>query len=148
VTDVTASPAVLSMTRTYDAPPERVFDAWLSKSWGEWVGPREVRGEVALLEPRVGGRYRVIMHLPDGKTLAVGGTYREVARPTKLVLSWKWEHEEQDTLLTLTFRARGKGTELTLRHEGFATPERRDSHNSGWSGTLDKLATSLAKAGG
>ena len=35
------------------------------------------------------------------------------------------------------------GTDLTLRHEGFAAPERRDSHNNGWTGTLDKLAAYL-----
>ena len=34
--------------------------------------------------------------------------------------------------ITLTFQARGGGTDLTLRHEGFAAAERRDSHNNGW----------------
>jgi uncharacterized protein YndB with AHSA1/START domain len=140
----TEKPITLDMSRTYDAAPERVFDAWLGKSWGEFVGPPGVRGEVTLIEPRVGGRYRVVMHLPDGKQLAVGGVYREIARPSKLVMSWKWEHEEQDTLFTLTFRAHGKGTELTLHHEGFANAVRRDSHKDGWTGTLDKLTKVLA----
>lgn len=139
MTDATS----LEMSRTYDASPERVFDAWFSKSWGEFVGPPGVRGEVTLIEPRVGGRYRVVMHLPDGKTLAVGGVYREVARPSRLVMTWKWEHEEQDTVITLSFRAKGAGTELTLRHEGFANAERRDSHKGGWTGTLEKLAKQL-----
>ncbi len=137
-------PITLDMSRIYDAAPKRVFDAWFSKAWGEFVGPPGVRGEVTLIEPRVGGRYRVVMHLPDGKTLAVGGVYREVARPTRLVMTWKWEHEEQDTLITLSFRAHGKSTELTLHHEGFANAERRDSHKGGWTGTLDKLAKMLA----
>jgi uncharacterized protein YndB with AHSA1/START domain len=136
--------APLVMTRTFDAAPERVFDAWLKKSWGDWAGPEGVRGEVTLMEPRVGGRYRVVMHLPNGGTLTVGGVYREIARPTRLMMTWKWEHEEQDTLITLTFSAKGKGTELTLRHEGFAAAERRDSHQGGWTGTLDKLAKVLA----
>lgn len=136
----------LTMGRLFDAAPERVFDAWLSKEWGDFVGPPGVRGEVVTLEPRVGGRYAIVMHLPDGKTLKVGGVYREIVRPAKLVMSWKWEHEEQDTLLTLTFRPSGKGTDVTLYHEGFANADRRDSHKGGWTGTLDKLVELLKKS--
>ena len=135
----------LTMTRSFDASPEAVFDAWLSKSWSEWAGPPGVRGEVTLMEPRMGGRYRVVMHLPSGNDIAVGGVYREIVRPQRLVFTWKWEHEEQDTLITLNFRAVGNGTELTLRHEGFGSVERRDSHNNGWVGTLDKLTAFLGK---
>jgi len=141
---VIESPVKLSLTRSFDADPETVFDAWLEKSWGEWVGPPGVHGEVIQLEPKVGGSYRVVMHLPSGDTRTVGGTYKEISRPSRLVMSWKWEHEEQDTLITLTFRAQGKGTQLTILHEGFAAPERRDSHNNGWTGTLDKLEKFLA----
>jgi uncharacterized protein YndB with AHSA1/START domain len=141
---VIESPVKLSLTRSFDDAPETVFDAWLQKSWGEWVGPPGVNGEVIQLEPRVGGSYRVVMHLPSGDTRTVGGTYREISRPSRLVMSWKWEHEEQDTLITLTFRAEGKGTQLTILHEGFAAPERRDSHNNGWTGTLAKLEKFLA----
>ena len=140
-----AEPISLTLSRHFAAPPERVFDAWLEKSWGEWVGPPGVNGEVVQLEPRVGGHYRVVMHLPDGKTLSVGGVYKQIVRPERLVMSWKWEHEEQETLITLTFRADGNGTELTIHHEGFGAPERRDSHNNGWTGTLDKLAAFVAR---
>jgi glutathione S-transferase len=134
----------LEMKRIFDAPRERVFDAWLSKDWGEWAGPAGIKGEVTLMEPRVGGRYRVVMHRPDGTAIAVGGAYREIDRPNRLTFGWKWEHEEQDTLITLTFRTVGGKTELTLRHEGFANTERRDSHNLGWNGTLDKLGGFLS----
>ena len=135
----------LTLTRTIDAPVERVFDAWLSKSWGDWAGPPGVRGEVTLMEPRVGGRYEVVMHRADGSTLTVGGMYREIARPTKLVMSWKWEGEDVDTLVTLSFRAAGAKTEITLHHEGFAAEGRRDGHEQGWSGTFDRLEPYLVQ---
>jgi uncharacterized protein YndB with AHSA1/START domain len=85
------------------------------------------------------------MHLPDGGELTVGGTYKEIVRPSRIVMSWKWAQEEKDTLITLTFKPKGKGTELHMRHEGFANKERRDSHNNGWSGTLEKLEKFLAR---
>src|SRR6185436_3036773 len=99
---------VIEIVRTFDAPIERVFDAWLSKSWGNWAGPEGMRGEVTVMEPHVGGRYQMKMHAPDGITvLTVGGTYKEITRPSKLVMSWKWEHENTETLVTLCFRAVG-----------------------------------------
>ena len=73
---------VLEITRIIDAAPERVFDAWLDKSWGDWAGPAGIKGEVTLLEPRVGGRYRMVMHRPDGSSAPVGGVYKEIARPS------------------------------------------------------------------
>jgi uncharacterized protein YndB with AHSA1/START domain len=129
---------VLEITRTFDAPPEHVFDAWLDKSWGEWVGPPGVKGEVVQLEPRVGGGYQIVMRR-EGGDLTVAGIYREITRPSRIVMSWKWAHEDVNTQITLTFRPKGQGTELHLRHEGFASAERRDGHQAGWNGTLDKL---------
>ncbi|HEY4124814.1 MAG TPA: SRPBCC domain-containing protein [Rhizomicrobium sp.] len=135
----------LVLVRSFDASPATVFDAWLSKSWGEWVGPPGIRGEVTLIEPHVGGRYQIVMHRPDGGTLTVSGTYREISRPNRLMFSWKWEHEEQETFVTLIFRDMAGKTELTLKHEGFANTERRDNHKQGWTGTLEKLGGFLTK---
>jgi len=141
--EITA-PALL-ITRIFDASPERVFDAWLSESMGAWIGPREIRGEVTLMEPKIGGRYTIVMHRADGSTLTVRGVYREIARPNKLVFTWGWEHEQKETLVTLSFRAVGGKTEMTMRHEGFPNDERRDGHNQGWNGSFDKLAAALAR---
>ena len=52
------------MVRHFDAPPERVFDAWLDpKVISKWIGPRVVQAEATKLEPRVGGTYSILMRL-------------------------------------------------------------------------------------
>ena len=135
----------LIITRIIDAPPQRVFEAWLSPDLlAQWIGPRGVGGEAQILEPRVGGRYRIKMHTPDGLNPIVSGVYREIVAPSRLVFTWIWEHEFQETLVTLTVAPSGNGTQMTLRHEGFANADRRDSHNNGWSSSFDKLAELLA----
>jgi uncharacterized protein YndB with AHSA1/START domain len=139
------APIALDISRTFNAPVERVFDAWLSKEWGAFVGPRDITAEVTRMEPKVGGRYEILMHLADGRDLKVGGVYREIVRPWKLVLTWTWENEATETVLTLSFRAVDGKTELKLHHEGFSAPTTRDNHNRGWTATLDKLADRLAK---
>jgi len=60
------------------------------------------------------------------KVTLKNGTYREIVRPSKIVMSWKWENEDADTLVTLSFRAVDGKTELTLKHQGFTAETRRD----------------------
>ena len=136
----------LTITRRFDAPPERVFDAWLDpKLISQWIGPHGVQAEATKLDARVGGTYALTMHTPDKMDPKVSGAYKEIVRPSRLVFSWMWAHETQETLDTLTFKASGKGTEMTMVHTGLANAERRDSHNNGWTGSFDKLAEVLAK---
>ena len=147
--NVTADKTVsLELTRRFDAPPERVFDAWVSKEWGEWLPPQGARCVVSDLDPRVGGRYRVRMSMADGRTVEISGVYREVVRPKKLVLTWFADHNKQETTITVTFEPDGIGTLMHLRQDGFADAELRDRHKGGFggaNGSFDKLAALLAK---
>ncbi len=146
------SDLALVITRSFDAPRERVFDAWLDPAEiGKWIGPRSIRAEVLESSPKVGGRYRIHMRGTDGSDgPIVSGFYREIIRPERLVFTWAWETAHSrgmpgdETIVTLTFRERGGKTEMTLRHEGFAAKESRDSHDKGWNGSFDKLAELLA----
>ena len=138
----------LKMTRTFEATPQRVFDAWLDPGQAsKWLGPRTMvaRCEALALEPRVGGRYRFKMHTHDGGAQTVAGVYREIARPTRLVFTWAFEGKDKpdQTLVTVTFRPVAGGTEMTLLHENFADSTRRDSHNQGWAGSFEQLAKVL-----
>lgn len=142
---VAADATPLTMTRHFDAPPERVFEAWLDPAQvSRWMGPRGVQAEVVKLEPHVGGAYDILMHTPDNSNPRVTGAYREIKRHSRLVFTWTWMKEMQETLVTLTFKPAGSGTDMTLQHTGFPNAERRDSHNNGWSGSFDKLAEVLA----
>ncbi len=77
----------------------------------------------------------------DGKAHECAGTYREVVPNRKLVFTWTWPNStpERESLVTVTFRRAGGGTELVFLHEQFFDEKVRDDHKGGWSGTLDKL---------
>jgi uncharacterized protein YndB with AHSA1/START domain len=83
--------------------------------------------------------------------MAVVGTFREIVPERRLVYSWAWLGEDgkpgHETLVTVTFRAVGNKTELTLKHEGFDGKEARDNHLGGWNGCFAKLDALLAKGG-
>ena len=138
----------LVLTRTYPYPREKVFRAWTEvEGVKRWFGPEACAVPEAELELRVGGRYRIVLEEPEGRHI-VGGEYREISPPERLVFTWKWEHTPEDvpeTLVTVEFLDKGASTELVLTHERFPTTEVRDLHNQGWSSSFDCLADALAQ---
>ena len=106
----------LVVTRTFDAPARRVFQAWsqaeLFKHW--WV-PKSM-GMTLLsceMDARVGGRYRLVFD-HDPQPLAFFGTYLEVAAPSRLA----WTNEEGgegEPVTTVTFEEQGGQTLVVMR---------------------------------
>jgi uncharacterized protein YndB with AHSA1/START domain len=149
----TQQDVVLQLSRRYDAPRERVFDAWTSpevlKDW--WAAQPTWHGEIAEVDLRPGGAYRLGMKDPESGTVhIVAGEYKEVNRPEKLAFTWAWEGHplEPDgssvTLVEIDFVQDGDATEVTLTHSGFASEEISESHSHGWNGCLDSLGRYLS----
>ena len=152
---ITSAATSLTITRTLGAPRDIVFRAWteperLSQWWGAGPGFTTPIAEVDL---RVGGKYRLGMQAPDQEEpYIVGGTYREIRPPEKLVYTWVWEQHDSEgapafvpgeTLGTVEFNGIGGKTELVLTHEFFSDAHMRDEHNQGWEGVLNQLAALL-----
>ena len=134
----------LTMTRRFETAPQRVFEAWLDpEQVALWMGPRGFRADVSELDARTGGAYAITMHMSDGSSVRVTGIYKEITRYTRIVFTWKWQNDMQDTQVTLTFKVVGKATDMTLEHTGFPSRAIRDNHREGWIGCLDKLAELL-----
>lgn len=138
------------LRRTYSAPVRRVFDAWTQPALlAKWFVPNERwTGAEAEIDLRVGGRYRITMRHSDGDAFIVGGMYKEVTPPTKLVFTFVWEHNPMvdrvgETLVTVDLKEHNGNTELTLTHEGFVSTEIASEHNLGWSGILEMLQRCL-----
>jgi len=132
----------LTITRKLPAPPDRCFRAWTDpEGLKRWFGPDKVEVLLAETDPRVGGRYRIVMRAPGGEEHDVSGEFREVVANRKLVFTWSWRGTpERQSLVTIEFMPEGATTALTLTHEQFADEAARDRHRHGWTGSLDKLA--------
>jgi len=146
------TPALTSLVvrRTFNAPVERVFNAWLSPdAMRAFVvdGPQKVLD--VKVDPRMGGSYRISWDTPDG-VWYVGGVYREIVKNERIVCTWTWEEDDpaeaHETLLTLEFRSLGpKKTELVLTHTNLRSQESRDGHAAGWKSIVDNLAQQLER---
>ncbi|MDB4908116.1 MAG: Activator of Hsp90 ATPase 1 family protein [Gemmatimonadetes bacterium] len=138
-----AQDTTLRISRTLNAPPERVFAAFASpEAMKEWFSPAPVTVQAVEQDFRVGGAYVVHMRLPDGKVRPVGGTYREIEPNTRLVYTWRWQDSPNfpETTVSLDFRRTADGkTELAMVHEGLPDESSRDHHTKGWTGCLERL---------
>jgi uncharacterized protein YndB with AHSA1/START domain len=132
----------LTIVRRIKAPIKSVYLAWTdAQELRRWMAPAD-KMVVALAEcdPRVGGRYRIVMREGDGTEHRVGGAYREVVTDKRLVFTWAWESSpERQSLVAVEFKSMGEETELKLTHSRFADTPARDRHREGWAGCLDML---------
>jgi len=125
-TTVQRTDRAVIVRRSFDAPARIVFEAWtrpeLFKRW--WV-PKSIGLKLLSLEQdvRVGGGYRLVFDLGEGKTMAFFGTYVEVTPPSRL--SWTNEESEDGAVSTVTFEEKDGRTHLTFT-EAYATAEALD----------------------
>ena len=142
MTTTNAPELALELTRTIDAPKERVFDAWLDPAMlATFMTPMPgVTVPEAQTDPREGGRFLVVMRSGD-QDMPHSGTYVTIDRPNRLAFTWESPFSEiEGSTVTLDFADAGTGTKITLRHVRFETEESRNNHEGGWSAILDTLA--------
>ena len=139
----------LKMERVFAAPRARVFEAWTDPAQiKKWFGPHGFMIEIAEVDLKPGGRFRLGMRAPDGNLYVVGGAYDIIDPPAKLTHSWAWEEGEMEgfeTQVTVEFFEAGKETRVVITHQGFADAESCERHREGWTSQNDCLAEYLAK---
>ena len=145
----TATTHALRLTRTVRVSPERAFRAWIDPAdMKQWYCPEGGTVGNVEVDPEVGGRYRVVMEMPD-RSHIVTGVYREIDSPRRIVFTWRWEEEDDqrghgESLVTVEFEDRGdETTEVILTHEKLETAESRDGHESGWASALNRYEALL-----
>jgi uncharacterized protein YndB with AHSA1/START domain len=73
------------MTRVFDAPRSLVFKALTTPALlMRWFGPHEWSLVECEIDLRVGGAWRFLSRGPNGRTMGMRGTYREIAPPERL----------------------------------------------------------------
>ena len=137
------------ITRTFDAPRERVFAAFTDpKLIVRWFGGPNTTTHDATVDGRIGGRFRITMSSSTGEAYNVGGVFSEYAPFDRLAYTFRWEEDqpedERDTFVSIDLIERGTQTEMIFRHENLATEESRARHEEGWGQSFDSIAKLVA----
>ena len=143
----------LVVTRTVNAPPHIVFEAWIkAELFQRWWVPKSFGLELLSceLDVRVGGAYRLVFRHPDApEGMAFHGRYLEVTPPSRLV----WTNEEAGSagqVTTVTFEERAGQTQLVMQDlypSKEALDEAISSGSTSWNDeTFNQLDELLASA--
>jgi len=137
----------LKIERTFEAPADRVFDAFTTaevmRRW--WRVERHWETAEAEVDLRVGGAVRVVMRNTDEDVLhGGGGEYTLIERPSRLAFTWVWDDEPHETLIDIEFEEADGATTVRFTHSGLWSEETVRSHRGGWNGCFDNLERELA----
>jgi uncharacterized protein YndB with AHSA1/START domain len=140
---------LVRVERVLAAPPARVFRAFAdAQLLPRWLTPSpDIAMRVDVLDFREGGAYRFVYRLPDRSEVGIGGVYRTIRPPERLVFSWiidpPDEHAGIESEVTVTIEPAGEGSRLTIHHLGWPIAGAARRHESGWVGALVQLISLL-----
>lgn len=125
----TPSERELVMTREFAAPRGMVFDALtkpeLVQRW--LLGPPGWTMPTCQIDLRVGGKYRYVWRHADGREMGMGGTYKEIVRPSRIVTAELFDEDWTggETLVTTEFVEKKGRTTLSITVR-YSSREARD----------------------
>ncbi|HEY3760971.1 MAG TPA: SRPBCC domain-containing protein [Verrucomicrobiae bacterium] len=137
------------ITREFDAPRELVFKAWTDpKQLAEWWGPKGFTNPVCEWDVRPGGKIYDVMRAPNGDDYPMGGVFREIKPPERLVISCGALDKKGKLLFEFvhdaTFTEKKGKTKLTLRSKvTMTTPDANryiGGFTKGMTSSLERLA--------
>ena len=142
----------IALTRVFDAPRHLVFEAYTKPELVQrWLGVHAGWSwAVCEIDLRVGGAYRYVWRGPDGAEMGMGGVYREVVAPERIVATEKFDQSwyPGEAMSTMALVEQGGRTTLTLTVR-YESREARDAvlkspMESGVAAGFDKLEELLA----
>jgi len=146
----------LVMTRVFDAPRTLVYDAHtkpeLVQRW--LLGPPGWSMPVCEMDVRMGGKYRwVWRHEKNGTEMGMGGVYREVVAPERIVSTERFDEAwyPGESVNTLVLVEQGGRTTLTqtMLYESREAREAviKSGMEKGVEASYDRLDALLASSG-
>jgi uncharacterized protein YndB with AHSA1/START domain len=140
------------MTRVFDAPRSLVFEAFtkpeLVKQW--LLGPEGWSMPVCEIDLRVGGKYRYVWRHVKGHEMGMGGVFREIVPPERIVSTEKFDESwyPGEAVGTVVLTEEGGKTTLTQTVQ-YQSREAREAvlkspMESGVAAGYDRLAELLA----
>ncbi len=134
----------LRITREFQAPVERVYDAFTKpEHLIRWWGPEGMTCPEMEMDVRIGGSWTTTMVNEKGERFTVSGVYTRLSPPTALTFTWGWAQDDgrrgHETTVTISLESTDTGTRLKLVQTAFQDSDSRDNHEGGWASSFNCL---------
>jgi uncharacterized protein YndB with AHSA1/START domain len=128
----------MQITRVFDAPRERVFEAWKRPELLQhWSGCKETTKVEFTVDFRVGGSFTQTMDIEHVGKHTITGVYDEILEPEKI--AYHVNLGPATTRVVIEFFAQGRQTKVVLTQEGFPDQTIVKIVSQGTLESLDKL---------
>lgn len=139
----------LSIERTFNAPIELVWEAWTNPEHiCRWWGPKGMETKIEAHELKVGGQWKFVMQMPDGRDFIAEGQYQEIEAPYRLVTSADFKPMTEGVILEIKFEADGSRTKFLFEaihpSEEYCKQQEAMGFYNGWGSTFDRLEEMLS----
>jgi uncharacterized protein YndB with AHSA1/START domain len=128
---ITEGDDAIVISRTFNAPPRIVFEAWTQADFVKrWWAPKALGAQMVSCDAdvREGGSYRYVLQSGDQAPFAFSGKYVEVSAPSRLVYTQAFEPmaDAGYATITVTFEPVGANQTRMVSREAYPTPEVRE----------------------
>lgn len=125
------------------APIENVFQSLLSKDITDWwVRPGVFDVKTWEGDVKIGGHWKVSGDI-RGQPYELHGTYVTIEEPHKLIHTYGEGNPWGPTTVTYKLKESNKCTQITLRHDGFTSPQACEGNAIGWETCFNALKGKL-----
>ena len=140
----TSNTSTIRLHRVLQAPPDRVYRAFLDASaMTKWLPPNGFTGQVHQLDAKVGGTYKMsFTNFTTGTSHSFGGEYLELVPNERIRYSDRFEDPNLpgEMKTTVTLKQVSVGTELNIVQEGVPAAIPAEACYTGWQESLTLLA--------
>jgi uncharacterized protein YndB with AHSA1/START domain len=145
----------LTLTKKFDAPIDLVWEAWTQPQHvAQWWGPKGMPIHVVEHNFKVGGKWKYVMPMPDGKEFISEGVYSEIVELKQIVTSANFRPMTEGVEIRALFERDGEKTNFTFSvvhpTEEYCRQQEQMGFYNGWGTAFTRLEsflnTSIRKA--
>ena len=134
--------ATATASRTFPVDLATMWSLWTDPAHlGRWYRPTidEYGPTLASAALREGGEVRFEMIRATGEVHAVSGRIVGLEPPHRLSYTWRWDGEQNESVVELAFEQDGDGTSVVITHTKLIDEADAARHAAGWNGMLTSL---------
>lgn len=145
-TETSITDNVLTVRRTFSAPLEEVFEAWMQAGkTRHWWGCKDTVAVQSDIAPEVGGHYRHTMTIDGVGDVTIEGTITDYAPPHRLAYRFPGMTPDVVMHVSVAFTTVEGGTLVVLTQSEIPS-ELTDIVAAGWTAAFDRQADFFAGA--
>ncbi|WP_142784122.1 SRPBCC family protein [Changchengzhania lutea] len=134
----------VTIKRTFHAPIKLVWEAWTQPEHiAQWWSPKGMETKVIEHDFKVGGKWKYVMPMPDGKEFIAEGIYSEIVELEKIISSADFKPMTEGVEIQAMFEGNGNKTNFTFNvvhpTEEYKIQQEKMGIMNGWGSVFARL---------